>query len=452
MNKLYDKGVELVKVEIITQDPFCSLISLPLQAKLMSTQQSTGPSTSTPEYLAFQECYETLILTIKLQPGAFCDSLFARRYIPEAVRDYTRNESNVDHKKAEKLCDSVIDQIKYDPSVFYGFIEILKSHSIDKITDKLHQCCCDHKAASECQLKTSSGDKESTNNSSSNHKASDVGAGGDGDNSGFVCPHCEKCTIDQYFSEEGCPLKKQATGTKTLFPYLDTSALMEEERESLEMHLKSDTQAMMERFSDFTVSTRKSLQERNESLKEIIHVILSLSIVLDPEDIKEIRAATCITEVFIILCNYTSFFNYQIIEHLIKHHGSIDDHKRLEEYKKAFKAFCQRSIFEVPPSVYSTTPRKKGRKFIVMCTEGVATLEGVQKVKERIAKIFDLKPLALQLCLIKKGSVELQFLISAAVADHIFPVSPSQHSALSEIGVRVLSCKGVEQTSREKTK
>ena len=134
------------------------------QAKLKFPQQNTAaPSTSTPEYLAFQEyyVYETLILTIKLQPGAFCDSLFARRYIPEAVRDYTRNEANLDHKKAEKLCDSVIDQIKHDPSVFYGFIEILKSRSIDKLTDKLEQCCCDCKTGCKQLLhKSCSGDQE----------------------------------------------------------------------------------------------------------------------------------------------------------------------------------------------------------------------------------------------------------------------------------------------------
>ena len=126
---------------IISSGPLKVGITL-YQAKLMSTQQSTDPSTSTPEYLAFQEFYETLILTIKLQPGAFCDSLFARRYIPEAVRDYTRNESNLAEMKAEKLVDSVIDQIKHDPSMFYGFIEILKSRSIDKIADKLEEYCC----------------------------------------------------------------------------------------------------------------------------------------------------------------------------------------------------------------------------------------------------------------------------------------------------------------------
>ena len=95
----------------------------------MSTQQGT-PSTYSPEYRAFQHFYETLILTVKLQPGAFCDSLFARGYIPEAVRDYTRNESNVDEKKAEKLVDSVIDQIKHNSVVFHGFTEILRNRSI----------------------------------------------------------------------------------------------------------------------------------------------------------------------------------------------------------------------------------------------------------------------------------------------------------------------------------
>ena len=146
----------------------------------MSTQQSTGPSTPTPEYLAFQECYETLILTVKLQPGAFCDSLFARRYIPEAVRDYTRNESNLAEMKAEKLCDSVIDQIKHDPSVFYGFIEILKCRCIDKIADKLEQCCCECKKECEQQIhKSFDEDKEINLNkdASGEYKTSSLVAG-----------------------------------------------------------------------------------------------------------------------------------------------------------------------------------------------------------------------------------------------------------------------------------
>ena len=74
-------------------------------------------------------------------------------------------------------------------------------------------------------------------------------------------------------------------------------------------------------------------------------------------------------------------------------------------------------------------------------------MEGVQGVIGEIAEVFHMRPAALQLCSIKKGCVMLHFLISAAVADHILPVSLSQHSALKRIGVRILSCEGVDQTS-----
>ena len=115
----------------------------------MSTATRDTPSTSTPEYIAFQQCYEALVLHIKLQPGAFCDSLFARRYISESVRDYTRNESNLDQKKAEKLIDSVIDGIKYDSNVFHGFIKILKTHCLDKLAERLQQYYEDYKSEGE---------------------------------------------------------------------------------------------------------------------------------------------------------------------------------------------------------------------------------------------------------------------------------------------------------------
>ena len=145
----------------------------------MSTQQDIpSTSTSTPEYRAFQQCYETLILTIKLQPGAFCDSLFAKGYIPETVRDYTRNESNVDKKKAEKLVDSVIDQIKHDSSLFYGFIKILKSRCLDKLAERLEQCCVGCKAEDKQQCESCTEDKQSDTKDASPSDDRDRGTSG----------------------------------------------------------------------------------------------------------------------------------------------------------------------------------------------------------------------------------------------------------------------------------
>ncbi len=61
-------------------------------------------------------------------------------------------------------------------------------------------------------------------------------------------------------------------------------------------------------------------------------------------------------------------------------------------------------------------------------------------MQNNVAEILRLEPElnALQLCSVKKGCVELHFLVSAAVAELVFPLSPSQQSALSEIGVRLL--------------
>ena len=153
-----------------------------------------------------------------------------------------------------------------------------------------------------------------------------------------------------------------------------------------------------------------------------------------------------LSDVFITLRSYISFFNYQIIEYIIDQHGATKDHERLHEYVQQFNSFCQRSIFEVPQSVFTSRSRKTAKVFALKCTEEVATMKGVVGIIGKIAELFSLRPAALQLCSVKRGCAELHFLISAAVADLIFPVSPTQQSALSKIGVTVLLCEGVAKT------
>ena len=267
----------------------------------------------------------------------------------------------------------------------------------------------------------------------------------DPDTPGFICPYCGKCTIEQFFSEKGCLNKKQGQ----LFPHLDVSSLNENEKASLEEKLLSDVRKMFTRFADFTVFTRDSIDNREVPLDKVIDTVLSLeaskegigSMVLEEQDQEKIQAAPSVAKVFTILRRYISFFNYEVIEHLIRHHGSTEDKKRLEEYLDAFKAFCQRNIFEVPPDVFSNSPCPPGKVFALKCTDQsrVTTLESAQQVKQRVAEIFSLNPLALQLCMLKKGCVELHFLIPTIVANHILPVSSPHCSALSKIGLKVLS-------------
>ena len=252
--------------------------------------------------------------------------------------------------------------------------------------------------------------------------------------------------------------RADVSGKKALFPYLDFSGLDENDRIDLEDRLVTETMEIKIYFSKFLLQVIKSLGQSSTPLDMFKISILSLEAftdnigvkVLDKEDQLKIEAAKTISEVFVTLCKYISFINYHIIEHIIDQHGTARDRSLLDKYLTKFREFCKRSIFEVPLSTPNT--RKTAKVFALKCTDVVATMEGVLRLKGRIAKCFGLRSSALHLYTFKKGCVELHFLISVAVFEHILPVSSSQHSALSEIGVKVLISTGMDQTNKEEIK
>ena len=277
----------------------------------------------------------------------------------------------------------------------------------------------------------------------------------------FECP---KYTLEQLCLEGlgECPERSnQVSKDKSLFPYLDVTGLDEAAQIDLEDKLVYETQEIKLAFANFILNVVRSLEYLQIPLEKIKLSVFSLEAftddigvkVLDEKDRQEIKAAKNLSEVFTVLLKYISFFNYHIIKHIIYQHGATRDHTWLEEYLEKFREFCKRSIFELPQDAFSSKSRKTARIFAFKCTEGVSNMQSVEKVTGDIARIFHLRASALQLCSIKKGCVELQFLISASVADHISTVSSSQHSALSEKGVTSCEFKVVGQTiQREEDK
>ncbi len=399
------------------------------------------PVPSTPEYAAFRKNYTLIIGAIKSQAGVMCDVLFGEGYITPTARSHIRNRSMIDEEKARMLADAVIDRIEHDPNVFHRFLELIQSPFMDHLTSALKRAY-----QSECEMLA----KDDETRSTGDHSASEFPP--------FLCPYCGKCSLEQFFSEEGCPIKENTSNSNVLFPYLSLSDLDDDNRIDLEGRLVDDTKAMIKQFATFTAMIRSSLKDLQTPLEEIKDSVLSLEAfseeigvkVLDKIDAEKIENAKSIAEIFITLRKYVSFINYEVIEHIVELHGSADDHKKLREYLCTFNAFCERNVFEVPARIFSA---KKGRNtakvFALKCTQRVYSLEGVQSLKRKIAKALGLRPLSLQLCSIKKGCIELHFLISAAVASVIVPVSSAHLSALSDIGVRVLFCE-YDNSERQK--
>ena len=55
----------------------------------------------------------------------------------------------------------------------------------------------------------------------------------------FVCPYCQECSLQQFYSKEGCP-KIYKTKSTNLFPYLNVTGLADEHVIDLEKRLISD--------------------------------------------------------------------------------------------------------------------------------------------------------------------------------------------------------------------
>ena len=410
--------------------------------------------TISPEYETMCECCPKLVTLIRQSPSTIGNALFARNFLAPNVRNFVNDRMVSETEKAQRLVDTMTDRIQHFPDSFNDFLQILEKEG-PWTSDMVKELRDLFRAKGGCVVELSSNQnaEESDHDSKgpqsvdssiedSFHSTTDQPESTHGQ-PGFVCPHCGECSVEEFFSEKGCPKAEQ----KKLFPFLDMSALEDDAKVDLEQRLISDTRKMVFKFADWTLFLKRSLVDRAIPINEIADSVLSLEAftedighkLLMKEDESTIRKAESIPVIFLTLRAYISFFNYEIMEHLAKHHGSPDDHSMLEEYLTAFNAFCHRSVFEVPPNVYSSKSRTDCKVFAVKCTERVATtLEGVRGVRGKIADVLGLRACSLQLCSVVKGCMELHFILSTAVANRILPVSPAKQRALNEIGVRVL--------------
>ena len=424
---------------------------------MMATKQVLDSVLSTPtispEYATMCECYPKLVTLVQQSPSTIGTALFARNFLAPNVRNFVNDRMVSETEKAQRLVDTMTDRIQHFPDSFNDFIDVLEKEGpwTKDIVKELRDL---HRAKGGCVVELSSGQNAEESDHDSKGPPSVDSSNKDSFHSttdqpesthrqpGFV-RLCGECSSEHLFSEKGCPKAEQ----KTLFPFLDVSNLGEADKIDLEHRLLSDTNKMGTKFASFTLFLEKSLKAQKIPLEDVASCVLSLPAytedigkkLLEKKDKEAIQQAESVSKMFMVLQSHISFFNYEIMEHLVKHHGSPNDHSMLEEYVTVFNAFCQRSVFEVPPNVYSSKSRTDCKVFAVKCTESVAsTLEGVRGVRGKIAEILGLRASSLQLCSVVKGCMELRFILSTAIANRILPVSPAKQLALKEIGVRVL--------------
>ena len=406
----------------------------------LSAMESINPSQAgqyTPEYLALRKSYRNVLAHITPQTGDVCGALFEKGYIPPNVRTYATTDAIPNDRKAQALLDTVIDKVEVDPSVYHGFMDILKSEgpSADTIVEQLEEAFKAEQACAVCDNSSEDSSHSLPESSRTNVPKPKPEA-----TARFICPFCGKCTVVQFFSKAGCPKATQQGSFKrhSLFPFLNHSALSRNEQLMLESQLLDETKKIVGMFASFEMSIIASLESKNVSVSKLKAFAGNYVRLLgSKEDVESLKKSENLYDIFFALQPFKSFFNYEIVESIIKQFGSDEDRQLMGEYYSQFNKFCERSVFEVPPNIFHDADPKPGDKMfsVKLTKEGYALLGDVVAMRKKLADILNIEVVALQLCCITEGCICIRFLISACVAGKIFPLMQAQYCALSDIDV-----------------
>ena len=237
-----------------------------------------------------------------------------------------------------------------------------------------------------------------------------------------------------------------------MFPYLKLSELTDEQQEGLKERLRFESQEIIMRFQELVSVTIESLISRNVSLDRLVSHVMTLG-AFDPVHIKpqvpifqecrkELNMADSIPKIFLVLQDYFSFFNYDIIEHIIKMLGTREDKAELQSYKMKFNQYVRRRIYECQP-YFGPESKTDHPNIFVKLDSRYDNYTGAE-VKRFCRKLSETLHVSskgvLRLCQVEKGCIQLTFQVPSFVQQKIFPLSREQERTLEAMGIISFTC------------
>ena len=206
------------------------------------------------------------------------------------------------------------------------------------------------------------------------------------------------------------------------------------------------------RFQELVSATIKSLITRNVPLDELVSHVMTLG-AFDPVFkesqvplfqycFKELKTADTTPKIFLVLKDYFSFFNYDIIEHIIAALGTEEDKANLQSYKETFDQYAKQRIYECGPHFGPVSDTDHADVFVKVDSRyDNYTVEEIKGFCNKLSETLHVSSEgALRLCRIEKGCLQLTLQVPFFVQQKAFPLSREQERALEAEGVVKLTC------------
>ena len=229
------------------------------------------------------------------------------------------------------------------------------------------------------------------------------------------------------------------------------------EREDLKQRQYGESIDIMKKFQKLFSATITSLKERNVTVKELSNHIGCLYALKPAYKYSkrgclgsELPKAETVDDIMEIVRDYSSFFDYHMLENIIENLGGEQDRKNLAQYLEEFAEYAERKVFECPRELGTMNEDGCANVFVTLdesyddCT--VSSLNNFKRDLQTILKIPS--DVVMTLCRLEPGSLKLTFQIPLFIQQSVFPLSDDQEAALTKKGVTQLSCGNYQFTKQ----
>ncbi len=239
----------------------------------------------------------------------------------------------------------------------------------------------------------------------------------------------------------------------TLFAWAHNYAVVPEPPQDQinEGKLKQESIRIERKFSDLVLRLQKSLERRNIYVCDIFRCVLAINCMTQVyksenqcmfhKKRRQLENCSTISEMWHILCDYISFFDFYIIELITNELGNEEDGLHLRQYKAEFQKYLNNRVFPIK-IVHSQAPRDDIIKMILKLDSSYddCDLAHLLDLKETVAKMLKLEPYCVQFQEVQRGCIQLVLSIPEFIVDSIFPLTPDQELTLHQLKVTTLDC------------
>ena len=258
----------------------------------------------------------------------------------------------------------------------------------------------------------------------------------------FICT-CGKCSLKDYLSVGVC--KNPNVIRVSDYPVLNVAGMSIEEKECLLNKLDKDVRAVQKKFGSLTLTLKRSLVNLKVDHYDLAVFVSGLTVYnatkanyekTFADIIPEIIECDSMSKLFLILSNYWSWINYDLLQDIVDEVGNDSDRANIEKYKSdTLDPFLERSLSEIPVSAYGRFRIKKFEKLVFKIGTDMEShsASSARRIKEKIALHFGLEYRSILLGRIEEGCLQITFLIPQIVIDTMFPLTQELRSTLSVI-------------------